>query len=96
LSCVLSARKSPSSEAITLPAALRLICGHCSLWLAVKEHRAGHVLAAPRSLVAKHIETVELRVVDATLLAVDANTLLVIHQLQNLRAHLVTAMARFM
>jgi hypothetical protein len=57
--------------------------------LEVKDNCAGQVIAA-RSLVVKHADAAELRVVAAAVLAVAADALLVAHHLQKLSAHLFT------
>jgi hypothetical protein len=44
--------------------------------LKVKDHRAGHVLEA-RGLVVKHVDSAELRVVAAAVLAIAADAVLV-------------------
>jgi hypothetical protein len=61
--------------------------------LEVKEHRAGHVIAA-LGFVVKRVGAVELHVVAAAVLAVAADTVLVAHHLPKLVANLATALAR--
>ena len=59
--------------------------------LEVEELRAGRVLAT-RGLVVKHVDAVELSAIAATVLAVAADAVLVAHHLQELGAHLATAL----
>ena len=61
--------------------------------LEVEERRAGHLLAAI-GLAVKNVGAVELRIVTAALLTDAADAVLVAHHLQNLGAHLATALAR--
>ena len=61
--------------------------------LEVEEHRAGHVLVA-LDLVVKHVDTAELRIVFAAVLAAAADAVLVAQHLLKIGAHLVTALAR--
>ena len=61
--------------------------------LEVEEHRAEHLLAA-RGLVVKHVGAAELLVVEAAVLAVAANAVLVVNYLKKLGSHMVTALAR--
>jgi hypothetical protein len=61
--------------------------------LGFERHRAGNVLAI-RSPVVKHVDTAELRIVVAVVLAIPADAVLVSHHLPELGADLVTALAR--